>query len=180
MGKSSQRRLSDLRIRPAAPGEADWLHAQFASGLGWHKPDGYFQDCLRRQQLGETVLLLALSSGAYLGHCHLVWESGYAGFRERGIPEIQDLNVTGARRRQGVATRLLDEAEARIAKRSRHAGIGFALYADYGAAQRLYILRGYVPDGRGVHYRGQPVAPGQPCPVDDDLALYLVKELAPD
>ncbi len=166
-----------MRIRPAKPGEADWLQEQFASGLGWRKPEGYFEACLRRQRLGESILLLAVAKGAYLGHCHLVWASGYPGFRERGIPEIQDLNVVRSQRRRGLASRLIAEAEGRIAKRSRYAGIGFGLYADYGAAQRLYITRGYVPDGRGIHYQNQPVPPGQPCPVDDDLVLYLVKEL---
>ena len=37
----------------------------------------------------------------------------------------------------------------RDAGRSPLAGIGFGLYADYGAAQRLYVKCGYLPDGRG-------------------------------
>lgn len=113
--------------------------------MGWHKPAGYFERVLQQQAVGALNLLLALEAGEYLGHCKLVWSPGYPGFRERGIPEIQDLNVIRSRRRQGVASRLLDEAEAYIVKRSPFAGIGFGLYADYGAAQRLYIQRGYVP-----------------------------------
>ena len=145
--------------------------------MGWHKAAGYFQNVCEQQTAGELLLLLALEAGAYLGHCKLVWQPTYPGFRQRGIPEIQDLNVVRARRRQGLASRLLDEAEARIAIRSRWAGIGFGLYADYGAAQRLYIQRGYVPDGRGVHYKGEPLAAGASCRLDDDLVLYLVKQL---
>ncbi len=145
--------------------------------MAWHKPAGYFERELRRQAVGELCLLLALEAGDYLGHCKLVWSPGYPGFRERGIPEIQDLNVIQARRRGGLASRLLDEAEARIGKRSPFAGIGFGLYADYGAAQRLYIQRGYVPDGRGVHYHHEPLPPGVTCTLDDDLVLYLVKQL---
>ena len=93
------------------------------------------------------------------------------------IPEIQDLNVIRSRRREGIASWLLDEAEARIVKQARYAGIGFGLYADYGAAQRLYIQRGYVPEGRGIHYRNESLPPGACCTVDDDLVLYLVKPL---
>ncbi|MCY4146601.1 MAG: GNAT family N-acetyltransferase [Chloroflexi bacterium] len=166
-----------MQICPAKPGDANWLQDSFAVGLNWRKPAGYFQGVLDEQAAGALILLLALEAGDYLGHCKLVWSPDYAGFRERGIPEIQDLNVIRSRRRIGVASRLLDEAEARIARRSRLAGIGFGLYADYGAAQRLYILRGYVPDGQGAHYFGEPLPPGATCALDDNLALYLVKQL---
>ncbi|WP_274365632.1 hypothetical protein [Paenibacillus thermotolerans] len=54
-------------------------------------------------------------------------------------------------------------------------GIGVGLFESYGAAQRMYAKRGYVPDGRGVMYREQPVAPGSEVCVDDDLNLYMVK-----
>lgn len=40
-------------------------------------------------------------------------------------------------------------------------GIGFGLYADYGTAQRMYIKRGFVPDGRGIMYNDMPVV-GKP------------------
>ena len=74
--------------------------------------------------------------------------------RTESIPEIQDLNVRPriptARHRLAA---LLDEAEQLIGARSPLAGIGFGLYADYGAAQRLYVKRGYVPDGHGAYYR---------------------------
>jgi hypothetical protein len=49
------------------------------------------------------------------------------------------------------------------------------LSADYGAAQRLYHKLGYEPDGNGVTYDRAPVTPGQKYPLDDDLALMLVK-----
>ena len=74
-------------------------------------------------------------------------QPNYPYYQENGIPEIQDLNVLPKFRRQGIATQLLDEAESRIAQRADIVGIGFSLYADYGAAQRLYFLRGYIPDG---------------------------------
>ena len=145
--------------------------------MGWTKPPGYFADLLERQARGEVALLLALAESTYLGHCIVVWRSAYAGFRQRGIPEIQDLNVRPDYRRRGNASALLDHAEQLIGARFEFAGIGFGLYADYGAAQRLYTKRGYLPDGRGAHYRAQPVVAGETYPVDDDLLLYLVKRL---
>ena len=104
-------------------------------------------------------------------------DADYPGFRDAGIPEIQDLNVRRDYRRRGIGSALLDEAERRISQRAEGAGIAFGLYADYGAAQRLYVKRGYVPDGRGLHYRVNPVVAGETYRVDDDLLLYLVKRL---
>lgn len=157
--------------------EADWLQAGFDDHMGWTKPPGYFADLLHLQARGDIALLLALDGSTYLGHCKVVWRSDYPGFRERGIPETQDLNVRPDCRRRGVGGALLDEAERLIAARSGMAGIGFGLYADYGAAQRLYIKRGYLPDGRGLHYGRRPVVAGETYRMDDDLALYLVKRL---
>ena len=157
--------------------EAAWLHASFDKHMGWTKPPGYFASLLERQAQGDVTLLLALAGSSYLGHCCITWRSAYPGFRERDIPETQDLNVRPDYRRRGIGSALLDEAEQRIAGRSDYAGIGFGLYADYGAAQRLYIKRGYVPDGRGLHYGANPAIAGETYRVDDDLVLYLVKQL---
>ena len=63
------------------------------------------------------------------------------------------------------------------AKRASNVGIGVGMGADYGAAQRLYVRLGYVPDGRGVTYAALPVKRGDRVVVDDDLVLYLTKRL---
>jgi len=70
----------------------------------------------------------------------------------------------------------VDEAEKRVFERLPVVGIGVGMYAGYGAAQRMYILRGYVPDGLGLFYKDMPVTPGKKVLVDDNLALYLTKE----
>jgi hypothetical protein len=80
-------------------------------------------------------------------------------------------------RRRRIATLLVDEAEALIGTRSDSVGIGVGMYPDYGPAQRMYVLRGYVPDGRGLTYRDRPVAPMERVIVDDDLVLFFHKRL---
>jgi len=50
---------------------------------------------------------------------------------------------------------------------------------DYGAAQRMYALRGYVPDARGLTSHGAYVRWGETVTVDDDLVLFLGKRLRP-
>ena len=81
-------------------------------------------------------------------------------------------------RRQGIGSRLLDGAEQRIAERSPLAGIGVGLSADYGAAQRLYVQRGYIPDGRGACQGQRPLRKGTRVSMDDDLIIWLTKDLA--
>src|SRR5215216_2849397 len=65
-------------------------------------------------------------------------------------PGDQDFNALPRFRQQGIGTRLMDEAERKVSERSGVAGIGVGLSPDYGAAQRLYALRGYAPDGKGL------------------------------
>ena len=64
-----------------------------------------------------------------------------------------------------------------VAKTHSKVGIGFGLYKDYGAAQSIYIKRGYLPNKEGVTYNYQNVIPGRSYPIDDDLVLWFVKNL---
>lgn len=56
-------------------------------------------------------------------------------------------------------------------------GITVGLFDTYGPAQRLYSLRGYVPDGRGACRGPEPVSKGARVIMDDDLIIWLTKEL---
>ena len=78
---------------------------------------------------------------------------------------------------RGIATALVDECERLIRERSAIAGIGVGLHPGYNAAQRMYVLRGYVPDARSVTYKNRYVVEGETLPFDDDLVLYLTKDL---
>jgi GNAT superfamily N-acetyltransferase len=94
-------------------------------------------------------------------------------------PGDQDFNALPRFRQQGIGTRLMDEAERKVSERSGVAGIGIGMSPDYGAAQRLYVRRGYVPDGKGLTSNGSPVRPGDEITVDDGLVLYLTKAVPP-
>lgn len=144
--------------------------------IGNNRPAGLFDRYYKEQENGEQVVLLAFYNGEFTGHVNIIWKPTYPAFIEKGIPEINDLFVIPNYRRRGVATALVDEAEKRIFERSSTAGIGVGMYADYGPAQRMYVLRGYVPDRLGLMYKDKPVTPGEMVKVDDDLALYLIKK----
>jgi GNAT superfamily N-acetyltransferase len=157
-----------------------WLTAEFAtafSKLGWDRPEGYFQHCFEAQVQEEIVFLLARRDEELLGFLKIMWQPEYTPFQEQGIPEISDLIVTPANRRQGVATRLMDRAEAIIRARNPIAGLGVGLHPGYTAAQRMYVRRGYVPDGHPLTYHNEFVVERQEVRLDDELILHLVKEL---
>jgi ribosomal protein S18 acetylase RimI-like enzyme len=142
----------------------------------WYTPESYFHRLLLERKNRKIELLVAYAGEVIAGFVFIKWRADYPPFAEKSIPEIRDLRVLKEFRRRSIATALLDEAEKRIFQRSPVVGIGVGLYADYGAGQRLYIKRGYVPDGRGLMYNNQPAKPGREVLVDDNLCLYFTKE----
>ena len=144
---------------------------------GWNKPESKYQKYLRESSAGKRVVLLAECGGEFAGYVTIVWDSDYPPFKTAKTPEIADFNVLMKYQRRGIGAALMDEAERRIAKRSDIAGIGVGLTADYGAAQKLYSKRGYVPDGRGIFQHGKNLKYGDQAIVDDDLVLYMMKSL---
>ena len=56
--------------------------------------------------------------------------------------------------------------------------LAVGLHNGYGNAQRMYVKRGYIPDGSGAWYRGKPCAQYETdIANDDDLVLFLSKPL---
>jgi GNAT superfamily N-acetyltransferase len=144
--------------------------------IGWNKPKELFDRYLKEQHEGKRLVAVAFDDNEFAGYGTVIWQSQYPRFAAQAIPEINDLNVLPQFRCQGIASRLLDTAEEECLKRSATIGIGVGLYADYGAAQRLYVKRGYVPDGRGVTYHNKTVEPGGAVHVDDDFVLWFTKQ----
>lgn len=99
-------------------------------------------------------------------------------FKNEGIPEIHDVWVSEEHRGNGIGNRLVQYLE-KLAQQENHKqiGIGVGLYKDYGRAQKLYVHLGYVPDGHGLTYKYQSIVPGDLYPIDDDLVIFLKKDL---
>jgi len=149
--------------------------------IGWNKPQSLFESYLKEQEVQSRLIWVAHVHDEFTGYVTLKWQSMYASFKEQNIPEIMDLNVLPHYRNLGIGSLLLDKAEKEAAAKSDMIGIGVGLYAGedggYGAAQRLYVKRGYIPDGKGITYHYQPTIPGHNYPLDDDLVLWFTKKL---
>lgn len=168
--------MKQLAIRTLEERDVGPISAAFGT-LGWNKPRSRYERYLSEQQSGARTVFVAFLGEEFAGYATVVWTPSYPPFLASGIPEIQDFNVLPRFRRRGIGTRLMDEAEQKISKRSDVAGIGVGMSPDYGAAQRLYVLRGYVPDGKGLTSGGTPVREGDEITVNDGLVLYLTKTL---
>ncbi len=143
----------------------------------WIKPALTFETYLEEQQLGERIAWVAECNSEFAGYVTLKWCSEYKSFQDKNIPEVMDLNVLPKFRNRGVGSVLLETAEKEAEKRNDAVGLGVGLYADYGNAQKLYVKRGYVPDGCGITYKYQCVNPDATVQLDDDLVLWLIKKL---
>lgn len=144
---------------------------------GWNKPTAQYEKYLDYQEEGKRDVIIAESDGEFAGYLTIIWNPDYPLFKEKSIPEIADFNVLKKYQRQGIGALLMDEAERRIQKVSEYAGIGFGVYKDYGAAQILYINRGYIPDGNGLVKDLKPLKYGEKVVIDDSIILYLTKDL---
>ena len=168
--------LAEVRLRSMTPADAEPISAAFAR-IGWDKPTEQYRRYTEEERDGHRVCLVAETGGEIVGYCTLVWSSDYPPFRDQRIPEIADLNVLPQHRRRGIGSALLQALEDRARERSRQVGIGVGLYPDYGPAHRLYVDRGYRPDGRGIVYDNRPVQPCETIPIDDNASLMLILSL---
>ena len=144
---------------------------------GWHQTVEKYLRRLRDRDAGKCVSLVAEYQGAVAGYVNVYPDSRWGAFAGHGLPEIVDFGVLEKFRRRGVGSRLMDAAEQIAGRCADRVYLGVGLHAGYGSAQRLYVRRGYVPDGTGVWYADVPCPPYAACRNDDDLVLYLVKEL---
>jgi len=144
---------------------------------GWNKSISQYERYVELQENGERDVILAEFNLQFAGYLTISWISDYKPFQEAEIPEIVDVNVLKKYQRLGIGSKLMDEAEKRIKKVSAYAGIGFGVYKDYGAAQILYSMRGYLPDGNGIVKNSIPLKYGDKITIDDSIVFYMTKKL---
>ncbi len=144
---------------------------------GWHAEAAKQEMRYRDQQEGRSFALIAVYEGEAAGYVNL-YRKGIDGPEQfAGYPEIVDFGVLIKLRRKGIGSKLMDIAESLAAELSDTVFLGVGVHSGYGSAQRMYVKRGYLPDGSGAWYQNQVLGEYEPCCNDDDLVLYLSKKL---
>ena len=144
---------------------------------GWHSEIGKFEARLRDQADGVCISLVAEYRGEAAGYVHLYPVSTGGPFAGKGWPEIVDFAVLEKFRGRGIGSFLMDTAEGLAAGYADTVCLGVGLHSGYGSAQRMYVKRGYVPDGSGAWYEDRPGDPYGGCALDDSLILHMSKKL---
>lgn len=134
--------------------------------------------CWRENQEGTRTVYLLKKEKQIIGYASLLYVSEYLNFKSTGIPEINDVWIAEEWRNKGFGKMLIRYIEDSARKMGfEQIGIGVGLYADYGPAQKLYFHLGYSPDGHGVTYKYRSTVPGEAYFLDDELILWLTKDL---
>ena len=143
---------------------------------GWPSREEILTRYFKEQESGEREVLVAEVEGALAGYITILSCAKQGPFAEI-YPELSDFNVFEPFQNQGIGNLLLEEAEKQVRLISDKVTLGVGLHSGYGPAQRLYIKRGYIPDGTGVWYQNHQPAMNAVCEDIGELVLYLSKNL---
>jgi len=163
--------IRDLCAQDIAP-FVDGENAQ-----GWQSTPEKLEMRLAHQAAGKCHALVAEYAGEPAGYVHVYPNSQWGPEVFHGLPEIVDFAVLAKFRRRGIGAALMDAAEAIAARYADVVYLGVGLHSGYGSAQRMYVKRGYIPDGAGVWYEDKVCEPYAATVNDDGLNLYLSKRL---
>lgn len=120
----------DIELRPLRADDLPRLTAT-QGGAAWKGRDKKWDRYLEEQDQGLREVLLADTGEAIVAHGSLAWVSQNPSFRNAGIPEIQDLVVAEAYRKNGLGTRIIRALEKRASSAGHvRVGIGVGLYRD--------------------------------------------------
>ena len=150
--------------------------AEIAQGWHWASTEKTASR-LPARDAGECVVMVCEYEGEPAGSVSLYWNAEWGAFKDMHIPEIVDFSVLMKYRRRGLGHIMMNVCEQLAATGCDKVCLGVGLYRDYGTAQRMYVKRGYVPDGSGVWYNYQPAPEYGMVENGDGLVLYMMKEL---
>ena len=166
-----------LIIRDMEAADAQILNDEYTA-QGWHPEIDYYHMRMREHAEGKCVALTAVYQGHPAGAVYVYFSAQEGPFKGKGWPEIVDFGVLQKYQRKGIGNQMMATAEQIASQHADTVCLGVGLCREYGTAQRMYVKRGYIPDGSGVWYQNkQCVQYETVCTIDDDLVLFLSKRL---
>lgn len=166
----------EILVRDMVQGDAQIITCEEIA-QGWNQTIENYEMRQQHQASGRSVALVAEYKGNVAGYVNVYQDSGNGPFANQGYPEIVDFGVLEKYRNNGIGSMLMDIAEQIASDYSDTVYLGVGLHSGYGSAQRMYVKRGYIPDGSGVWYHDKVCPQYEDCCNDDSLILYLSKAL---
>ncbi|OON92924.1 MAG: GNAT family N-acetyltransferase [Candidatus Epulonipiscioides saccharophilum] len=167
----------NIAIRKMIKSDIIEFPIEFLKQGGHNKSEALFQKYFQEQEEGSRKLFIATVDNKIAGYATLLPQDLFGAFKGRNIPIIVDFNVLEKYQKHGVGTTILNYIEDNVKKYSSEICLGVGLHYGYGSAQRMYIKRGYIPDGSGVWFQDERLEQYAKCINDDELILYLSKKL---
>lgn len=166
----------DILIRDMAQPDAETIAAE-ERAQGWEQSADKYYERMRHRDEGRCIALAAEYKGSIAGYISIYPNSDWGALGGKGFSEIVDFGVLEKFRRLGIGSRLMDAAEQIASQCADTVYLEVGLHSGYGSAQRMYVKRGYIPDGSGVWYKGAVCPCYSECANDDDLVLCMSKKL---
>lgn len=144
---------------------------------GWHKDVDILTGYFEKQEKAEKYIIVAEYNKKVAGYVTLVPQEKIGPFANKNIPVLVDFVVFEKYQRNGIESKILDVAENIASGISDTVSLCVGIHSGYGSAQRMYVKRGYIPDGSGAWYNNKQLEQYAECKNDDDLVLYLSKKV---
>ncbi|MFT4146302.1 MAG: GNAT family N-acetyltransferase [Mobilitalea sp.] len=166
----------NLTLRSMKKNDIEYLVLGFAE-QGWNKPYEQFLEYYTQQINNEKQVIIAEVNGDIAGYVTLLPCAKTGPFANKSIPEIVDFNVLIKYQKKGIGNKIMDITEDLAKNISDYVSLSVGLHSGYGTAQRMYVKRGYIPDGTGIWYYDNQLEPNSKCENNDELTLYFLKSL---
>lgn len=136
-------------IRPIAAGDIALIERFMPPRM-----PGAHRERLAVQERGDALYLVAVHSGALLGHLLLSWR-GSASCADSQGHWLSDIAVHPEYQSRGIGSQLLEEVE-RLAGERGYDRVGLSVALENVRARALYERRGYQESGCGMHRERWP------------------------
>ena len=168
----------DILIRDMVESDAQIItDEEHLQGWTHQKADKYLKrlsDAMEK----KCIALVAEYKGNVAGYLNVYPNSVGGAFGGQGLPELVDFGVLQKYRNNGIGNTLMQVAENIAKKYADIVYLGVGLHKDYGAAQRMYVKRGFIPDGSGLWWKGKQLEPYADLKNDNEAVIYMAKKLS--
>lgn len=167
--------LDAINIRKIRKADISAISKMFIK-QGWDGREVVLNQYFEEQKLGSRLVIVAEYKESIVGYVTLLTKANQGPFKDK-YPEVADFNVFEEYQQFGIGNKLLENIENKAMSFSEIITIGVGMHKGYGPAQRLYVKRGYIPDGTGIWYKNKNIEINDNCVNNDELAIYLSKSL---